>query len=95
MSEAEAQKVADPRRTDSAKMCKNAFCKACGWPVVHVCCNDGMFNTPPYAEWDWWGYCSNKTCVKHEGEGWDQSDPDFMYRAPEMNGIAKNEGSTT
>lgn len=63
---------------NTATISKNLFCKECGWPVVHVCCNDGMSEKP----WgtDWWGYCSNKSCKHHDGEEWWQDDPSFTFR---------------
>jgi len=42
-------------------------CKACGWPVVLACCNDGDWG--PH---DWWVYCANKTCERHHGESVEQ-----------------------
>lgn len=53
-------------------------CKTCKWPVISTLCNDGMMTTPPYSEWDWWMYCSNKTCEHHQGEGYFQDTPDFI-----------------
>ncbi|WP_426770820.1 hypothetical protein [Enterobacter cloacae complex sp. 363J6] len=35
---------------------------------------------PPYDEWDWWIYCSNKTCKNHEGEGKFQNHIKFVER---------------
>ncbi|ANA49457.1 hypothetical protein BI049_gp103 [Salmonella phage vB_SnwM_CGG4-1] len=53
-------------------------CKDCKWPVVFSLCNDGMMDTPPYNAWDWWLYCSNKTCKNHAGEGFFQYTPEWI-----------------
>lgn len=53
-------------------------CRTCGWPVVVCCVNDGMADTVPYKEWDWWNYCSNPTCEHHVGEGEFQGAPDWV-----------------
>lgn len=44
-------------------------CTDCGWPVVEVCCNGNFLDKISEDVWDWWVYCSNKSCVNHEGEG--------------------------
>jgi len=67
---------------NTAKIVKGMFCLDCGWPIVHICCNDGMGQIDPYCTWDYWAYCSNKTCVNHVGQGWDQEDPSFSFRQP-------------
>lgn len=53
-------------------------CKDCKWPIVFSLCNDGLMETKPYSEWDWWLYCSNKTCKNHAGEGFFQSTPEWV-----------------
>lgn len=63
---------------NTASIAHGLFCKACGWPVIHVCCNDEM-GAPPWGNGDWWGYCANKGCKNHEGAAWDQSTPDFAF----------------
>jgi hypothetical protein len=67
----------EPRKHNGATLCHDLFCKDCGWPVIHACCNDEMKKF----ECDYWGYCSNKGCKNHEGEEWDQFDPEFSYRS--------------
>ena len=57
---------------------KNNRCKNCNWPVVFALCNDGMGVHQPYAEWDWWYYCSNKCCENHAGEGVFQNYPSWV-----------------
>lgn len=65
--------------SNTASIVKDGFCKACGWPVIHACCNDEM-STEPWGS-DYWGYCSNKGCTNHAGEPWGMDgDPDFMFR---------------
>lgn len=46
----------------------SVFCIECGWNVIWTCCNGGMSELP-YGEFDYWYYCSNKSCVNHSGEG--------------------------
>lgn len=70
--------VAKPNNT--ASITEDMFCKDCGWPVIHACCNDAMATTEPFKDNDWWGYCSNKGCKNHEGEPWNDSDPEFSFR---------------
>jgi hypothetical protein len=61
---------ATPRPADqTAHIREDSFCVACGWPVIFAFCSDGMAQISPYAEWDSWIYCANKTCKHHEGEG--------------------------
>lgn len=66
---------------DSAHIAEGFYCKACGWPIVHACCNGEMANLP-WDGWDYWGYCANKGCKHHAGEGWFQHDPSFVMRGP-------------
>lgn len=68
------------RPSNTASIVKDGFCKACGWPVVHVCCNDAIPGVDPLP--DYWGYCSNKGCANHAGEEWGMDgDPEFMFRS--------------
>ncbi|ENZ79612.1 hypothetical protein M3795_16810 [Ralstonia pickettii] len=62
---------------NTASIAPNLFCNSCGWPIIHACCNDEMSNEP----WgtDYWGYCSNKGCVNHDGQAWDQDGLDFAF----------------
>lgn len=62
----------------NAKMLESQKCKDCGWPVVYTLNNGGMGIKEPYANWDWWYYCSNKTCQNHEGEGVFQDNIDWV-----------------
>lgn len=61
----------------TASILKNAYCKACNWPIIDVVCNDEM-SSGVYGKWDWWQYCSNKGCKNHVGEGVFQNDPEFV-----------------
>ena len=70
---------APPRDYDtSAHVVNGMFCRACGWPIIHACCNDQMAE-PPWGG-DWWAYCSDKGCENHAGESWGQGDPEFTFR---------------
>ncbi|QQG32311.1 hypothetical protein CkP1_0118 [Citrobacter phage CkP1] len=53
-------------------------CAVCHWPVISALCNDGMSKVNPYNRFDWWYYCSNKTCQHHKGEGVFQYDPEWL-----------------
>ena len=65
--EVDMQDNASPKPANhTAKIREEAYCLACGWPVVLAFCNDGMARTAPYSGWDNWIYCSNKTCRHHE-----------------------------
>jgi hypothetical protein len=63
---------------NTASIWPNLFCRACGWPIIHACCNDEMGEEP----WggDYWAYCSNKGCENHAGED-ALYPPDFTFRA--------------
>ena len=52
-------------------------CKSCGWPIVHVCCNGTFQNFKDAESYDYWMYCSNKSCKNHDGEGISQSYPEW------------------
>lgn len=75
--------MADKANHDTVTILPQSYCRECGWPIIHVCCN-GSFNdfvaTKRTGLWDWWYYCSNKGCTHHEGEGVFQSDPDWVVR---------------
>lgn len=47
----------------------HGHCKYCGNPVVSCCNNDGWVDEYGNDCWDWYVYCSSKTCVNHKGEG--------------------------
>ena len=61
-------------------------CKDCKYPVVFALCNPPFvnFEGPDFnakaKEFDYWYYCSNKSCKNHEGEGGFSCDevPDFI-----------------
>ena len=80
MSVCKSHKV-KPKPYNTASIAENLFCKQCGWPVIHVCCNDEMSKSP-YGT-DWWGYCSNKGCKYHDGEEWPDLPPEFTFQASE------------
>jgi hypothetical protein len=64
--------------SQTAKVREDAYCLACGWPVIFTFCNDGMAHTAPYSGWDTWIYCANKTCKHHGGEGTFHNMPDWI-----------------
>lgn len=68
----------EPKINNTARVAKGFYCKTCGWPIIHACCNDGMAEQEPYCHSDYWAYCSNKTCVNHAGEDWSLMTPDFF-----------------
>ncbi len=59
---------------------KDFHCHACGWPVVFACNNEGFCMSPAHNMWDWWVYCSKKSCENHSGEGIFQDLPDWMEK---------------
>ncbi len=70
---------ASPARED---VTIHGHCRACGYTVISVCCNVGEWEKldPQEETWDWWMYCTNKTCVHHVGEGYFQTDPSYLIR---------------
>lgn len=62
----------------SASILKNRYCNCCGWPIIFVCCNGSFIKFKDANKWDWWYYCSNKTCEHHDGEGIFQNRPDWV-----------------
>jgi hypothetical protein len=65
-------------KVDCVDILEKAHCNDCGWSIINVCCN-GSFNKFEDADkWDWWLYCSNKSCKNHHGEGVFQSWPDWV-----------------
>lgn len=65
----------------NATILKDAHCRDCNWPIVSVLCNDGMSQVPPFKDNDYWVYCSNKTCIHHQGEAFNLGDePEFVVR---------------
>ena len=58
-----------------ATILQKYYCGDCGWPIVDACCN---FDYKDSLEWDWWYYCSNKSCKNHDGEGVFQVDPEWV-----------------
>ena len=67
-------------KINSVKILEGKKCDCCGWPVIHVCCNDNFLDgaCPEDPTWDWWYYCSNKGCKNHGGEGVFQSNPEWV-----------------
>jgi hypothetical protein len=63
-------KCSEPKPYNTASLVEDMYCKDCGWPVIHACCNGGMETMEPYKIYDYWAYCSNKACKNHEGEDW-------------------------
>lgn len=56
----------------------NTYCLECGWPIIHVCCNGSFCYFKNAVNFDWWLYCSNKTCSHHDGEGLFQNTLDWI-----------------
>lgn len=68
-----------PKLSNTAKCEPNAYCNACGWPVIFACCNGQMGDLHPGE--DWWMYCSNQGCKNHTGEPYGQHHmPTFLAR---------------
>lgn len=63
---------------NTASIIHNANCSDCGWPIVHVCCNHPFTDFKDSKNWDYWIYCSNKSCSHHEGEGVLEIDQDWV-----------------
>jgi len=68
------------RKSNSATLPDDMYCKDCGWPIVDACCNDEFRNFKDAGTYDYWAYCSNKGCENHDGEGYLQVDPTWMGR---------------
>ena len=62
---------------DTVSIHPRFYCKDCGWPIIDVCCNDSFQNFKDASKWDWWYYCSNKSCKNHAGQGVFQEEPDW------------------
>lgn len=60
---------------DTITILEKCWCKECGWPVIDACCN---WDYEKSKGWDWWVYCSNKSCKNHEGEGSFQNDIEWI-----------------
>jgi hypothetical protein len=56
----------------------NGFCIDCGWPVIHACCNGDFTLFNDSDSYDYWYYCSNKSCKNHTGTGVFQDDPEWF-----------------
>ncbi len=63
------QLPATPRRKHSAHISGSRFCASCGWPIIFLSCKGVLAQTEPYASYQRWFYCSNKSCARHDGEG--------------------------
>lgn len=49
---------------------QNAHCSVCGYPVIDACCNAPFTDFIKDGQlYDYWQYCTNKSCVHHEGDG--------------------------
>jgi hypothetical protein len=72
---------AEPKPYNTATLMDDLYCENCGWPAIHVCCNDEMAMQEPYKVNDYWCYCSNKGCINHGGEEWNMSEPEFYFRS--------------
>lgn len=56
-------------KSTTSTMLYDVFCDACGWHIIHACCNDNFCDGLQGKEcFDWWYYCSNKGCKNHIGE---------------------------
>ena len=77
--------IVDKAIYDTAEIKENCHCGDCGWPVIDVCCNDNFLDGVKDEEpWDWWYYCSNKSCKNHEGEGLWQNPIKWIVRSGEQ-----------
>lgn len=45
-------------------------CKDCGYPIVDVLCNHPFSEYSDAKNFDYWVYCSNKSCKNHDGAGY-------------------------
>jgi hypothetical protein len=52
-------------------------CRDCGWPIVDAICGNSEVGWGD-GTWDYWAYCSNKTCEHHDGKGYEQEDPEWL-----------------
>lgn len=58
-------------------------CAQCGYPVITITTNQlDLEALDPGSHWDWWMYCTNKTCEHHVGCGYFQTDPSWLIRHP-------------
>jgi len=62
-------------KENNISILQNSKCRDCGWPIIDMCCNGQV---EPFGLWDWWQYCSNKSCKNHFGEGVFQNQPEFV-----------------
>lgn len=69
--------------SETARIYNELRCKECGWPIVDVSCNDNFLGFTSGEVWDWWYYCSNKSCKNHRGEGVFQDQPEWIQRVTE------------
>lgn len=53
-------------------------CDLCGWPIIHLACNDALSSTEPYSSYDYWAYCASPVCRNHKGEGYYLEFPGFI-----------------
>lgn len=57
---------------------QKVHCSDCGWPIISACCNHPFTLYKDSDKWDWWFYCSNKSCKNHDGEGVFQNNPEWV-----------------
>lgn len=57
-------------------------CNNCHWPIIHICCNENFLDFSKEDYWDWWVYCSNKSCKNHYGSGIFQELLDWFEKTP-------------
>jgi hypothetical protein len=68
---------------NTASIAHGQVCRDYGWPIIDVCCNGTFTEYKDAAEWDWWYYCSNKSCRNHDGEGIFQDTPEWIVAESE------------
>ena len=56
-------------KNEQVKILGGCECRKCGYPIVFALSNPPFNNFKDSAEFDYWYYCSNKSCDNHGGEG--------------------------
>jgi hypothetical protein len=69
-------------KNDNARVYEGCHCRDCGWPIISAVCSGSFADFEDAANWDWWMYCSNKSCVNHRGVGVFQDWPKWIVRDP-------------
>lgn len=56
------------------------YCSDCGWPIVICMTNDEMstYTMNLGLMVDYFGYCSNKGCKNHKGDGYSMELPEWF-----------------